>query len=141
MKEKCIKSYLLIKILSILSALFALAIGLNGCGGGGGGGGTTVVAPTITTQPNSLTVVQGSTATLAVVATGGSLAYQWHYVSAGTDTALSGGTSSSLTLSSVTTGNAGSYYVVVSNSAGTATSDSATLTVTSSSGDGTVSVN
>ncbi len=83
-------------------------------------------APTIITQPVSQTVNVGSTVTFSVTATGTEpLSYQWYKDSS----AISGATKSSYTINSVTTGDAGSYYVIVSNSIGSATSSVATLTV------------
>ena len=86
----------------------------------------TVTAPTITTQPASRTVTAGQSATFTVAASGTApLSYQWQKDGAN----LAGATSATLTLSSVTSANAGSYRAVVSNSAGSATSAAATLTV------------
>ena len=83
-------------------------------------------APSITSQPKSQTVNTGSSVTFSVTATGTEpLSYQWYKNSS----AISGATKSSYTINSVTTGDAGSYYVVVSNDLGTATSSTATLTV------------
>ncbi|MBI4661893.1 MAG: immunoglobulin domain-containing protein [Verrucomicrobia bacterium] len=85
------------------------------------------VAPSITSQPQSKTVKVGGTVTLSVGATGTApLSYQWK--KNGTD--LPGKTSATLTLESVNSGDAGNYTVVVSNSAGSATSSAATLTIT-----------
>ena len=85
------------------------------------------LAPSITTQPQSQTVLQGQSANFTVAATGTApLSYQWYY---NTNTAISGATSASLTLSNVQPANAGSYSAVVSNSAGSVTSVVATLTV------------
>ena len=84
------------------------------------------VAPSISTQPQSATATVGGSATLLVTATGSApLAYQWQKAGA----AISGATSASFTLSAVQAGDAGNYTVVVSNSAGSVTSSSATLTV------------
>ncbi|MBI2517855.1 MAG: immunoglobulin domain-containing protein [Opitutae bacterium] len=83
-------------------------------------------APTITTQPTSLTVTAGANVTFTVAATGtGTLTYQWHF----NGNPISGATSASYSLTSVQQVNAGNYSVTVSNSAGTATSTTATLTV------------
>lgn len=83
-------------------------------------------APHITSQPTSRTVNAGASTTLSVTATGTApLTYQWHK----DNTALSGANSSTLTLSSVTSANAGGYYVVVTNGSGSTTSDTATVTV------------
>ena len=85
------------------------------------------VAPTITTQPTNQTVTVGQTATFTVVASGTApLSYQWQKNSVN----ISGATSSSYTTPATTTSDSGStFIVVVSNSAGTATSNAATLTV------------
>ena len=86
----------------------------------------TLAAPTITTQPAAQTVTAGQTATFSVTATSTSLSYQWR--KNGTD--ISGATSSSYTTSATAIGDSGAVFtVVVSNSAGTVTSSSATLTV------------
>ena len=83
-------------------------------------------APTITSQPKSQTVNVGDSATFSVTATGTEpLSYQWYKNSS----MISGATSSSYAISSVNTSDAGSYFVVVSNSIGSATSSVATLTV------------
>jgi hypothetical protein len=85
------------------------------------------VAPTITTQPANQTVTAGQTANFAVVATGTApLSYQWSKNGA----AISGATSSTYTTPATTSSDSGAQFtVVVSNSAGSATSAAATLTV------------
>ena len=89
-------------------------------------GGAT--APTITTQPASQTVSVGSSVTFSVVASGTApLSYQWKFNGAN----ISGATSTSYTIASAQTNNAGSYTVTVTNSAGSVTSSAATLTVNS----------
>ena len=86
---------------------------------------TTALAPSITTQPTNQTVTAGDTATFTVVASGtGPLTYQWKR-----GTTNVGTNSATLTLTNAQTGDAGSYTVVVTNSAGTATSNAATLSV------------
>jgi sugar lactone lactonase YvrE len=83
-------------------------------------------APSIQTQPQSQTVTAGGSVQFSVTASGRPAAtYQWYFGS----TAISGATSSSYSLSSAQSGNAGNYTVVVSNSMGNATSNVATLTV------------
>ena len=87
---------------------------------------TVNIKPTITTQPKSQTVNEGSSVTFSVVATGTTpLKYQWKKNGSN----ISGATGSSYTISSVKTSDAGSYTVTVSNSAGSVTSSAATLTV------------
>jgi hypothetical protein len=105
-------------------------------GGYGGSTGTTVltitvnpaaVAPSITTQPGNQTVIAGQTAAFSVSATGTApLSYQWRKNGAN----ITGATSSSYTTPATTTADSGSTFsVVVTNSAGSATSNNATLTV------------
>src|SRR5208283_2717902 len=88
---------------------------------------TVTAAPVITTQPVSQMVGAGSSVTFTVVA-GGTPAptYQWQFNGA----AISGATSTSYTIASAAAGNAGTYTVVATNSAGTVTSSGAVLTVT-----------
>ncbi len=83
--------------------------------------------PSITQQPQNQTVNVEQTATFSVTATGTApLTYQWYQ---GT-TAIGGATSSDYTTPTTTQANSGeTFYVTVSNSAGTATSNTATLTV------------
>lgn len=79
------------------------------------------------TQPASRTVNAGANVTFSVVAAGaGTLAYQWHK----DGVSISGATASSLTLTNVQAGDAGSYTVVVTNFTGSLTSNAATLTLT-----------
>ena len=95
-------------------------------------GGTNPPAPTapsITNQPQSLTVGVGASASFLVGATGDApLTYFWSF---NTNTPV-GGNSDLLTLLNVQTNNAGSYRVIVSNSVGVVTSSVAILTVLSS---------
>jgi hypothetical protein len=105
---------------------------LLGCGSGGGsGGGGAPVAPAITAQPTGQRVVVGQTATFAVSANGSApLNYQWQK---GT-TPIAGATASSYTTPAVTLADDGSaFQVVVSNSAGSVTSNSASLAVSAGS--------
>ncbi len=86
------------------------------------------VAPTITTQPASQTVMVGGNVTFNVTATGTeTLTYQWRLNGVN----IASATGSTLALTSVTTNQAGSYVVLVSNSAGSVTSSPALVTVTS----------
>ncbi len=86
----------------------------------------TAIAPTITVQPVSQTVIAGNSMTFTVAASGTPApTYQWQKNSI----AINGATNNSYTVSNAASGDAGSYSVVVMNSAGSATSNSATLTV------------
>ncbi len=90
-------------------------------------------APAITTQPQSQTTTAGSNVMFSVAATGAPApTYQWDFDGA----PISGATSSSLSLTSVQSSNAGNYTVIVTNSAGSVTSSVAMLTVNSSGGGG-----
>jgi hypothetical protein len=83
-------------------------------------------APRITVQPQSQTVPIGAAITLSVAAVGTApLSYQWH--KAGVP--IPAATSSSLVFSKVAPGDAGDYSVMVSNSAGSETSQLSTLNV------------
>lgn len=83
--------------------------------------------PAITTQPANQTVTAGQTATFMVVAMGTApLNYQWQK----NGTAISVATSASYTTPATTSSDNGAQFVVVvSNSAGSVTSNAATLTV------------
>jgi hypothetical protein len=86
------------------------------------------VAPTITAQPANQTVTVGQTATFAVAASGTApLSYQWQKNGAN----IAGATAASYTTPATTTlDNGAAFIVVVSNSAGNAASNPATLMVT-----------
>ena len=80
----------------------------------------------ISTQPSAQSVVVGQTASFSVAATGTGLTYQWRKNGSN----ISGATSSSYTTPATSSADNGAVFtVVVSNSAGTVTSNSATLTV------------
>jgi hypothetical protein len=85
------------------------------------------VAPTITAQPVNQTVTAGQTVTFSVVAGGTApLSYQWQKNGAN----IAGATASSYTTPATATADSGStFVVVVSNTAGSVTSNAATLTV------------
>jgi hypothetical protein len=110
-------------------ALVAQLSLLVGCGGGGGGasGSPAAVAPAITAQPTGQSVVVGQAATFTVMASGTApLNYQWQK---GT-TPIAGATASSYTTPASSLPDDGSTFeVVISNSGGSATSNSATLHV------------
>ena len=90
----------------------------------------TPIAPTIATQPANQTVTVGQTATFSVVANGTSpFTYQWQKNGSN----ISGATAVSYTTPATTSSDNGSKFdVIVTNSAGSATSNQATLTVSSS---------
>ena len=89
--------------------------------------------PEIIVQPVSRTEVEGTDVDFSVTATGLSLTYQWRRNGMDiTDTIgeVSGATTATLTITSITDpDDEGDYTVVVTNAAGTVTSDVASLTV------------
>lgn len=120
-----------------LAACLALALGLAACsdndnppnGVPAPGGATT--APTITTQPASVTVGQGLAATLSVQATQ-AMAYQWQSsADGGANWADIGGATgdSYTTPANPLAGNGKQFRVRVTGSGGSLTSSAATLTV------------
>jgi len=88
-------------------------------------GGGTILLPAISGQPTSRRVGLGQSASFTVTATGAGLAYSWFL----NDVAISGATSATLTLGSVTLAHAGTYHALVSNSAGEVRSTAAILSV------------
>src|SRR5438094_759207 len=116
-----------------------VAFSLAGCSGYGSGtvnGGA--IAPYISTQPANQTVSVGQTATFSVGAAGTPpLTYQWQ--KNGAD--IPGATSSSYTTPATTSADSGAMFrVVITNSAGSVTSNSATLTVSTGQVASTVDV-
>jgi hypothetical protein len=94
---------------------------------------TVIVPPAFASQPTNVVASAGDDVAFAVTATGTEpLAYQWF--KNGTQVLTNGGnvsgaTTATLSLGHVTTSDAGSYSVTVTNDAGTVTSEMATLTV------------
>ncbi len=83
-------------------------------------------APAISTQPQPQTVCEGEPASFSVTATGTPApTYQWRRNSAN----IGGATSATYSIPAAAPGDAGSYDVVVTNSCGSITSDTAVLTV------------
>lgn len=95
--------------------------------------GTVKYAPTITTQPTSQTVTEGGTATFTVVTSGTEpLSYRWQQStdSGRSWTDIGGATDATYNTEATTTSmNGYQYRCVVSNSAGSITSDAVSLTV------------
>ena len=113
----------------LLAALPQLGcVGLTSAKGPASSTDPAQVIPSITTQPASQTVTVGQSATFSVTCTGKApLSYQWRK----NGTAISGATSATYTTPATATSDAGSQFsVVISNSAGSVTSNAATLTVT-----------
>ena len=94
---------------------------------------TAQFAPSVTTQPTSQTVTAGQTATFTAAASGNPTpTVQWQVStdSGSTFSDITGATSTTLTLSNTTTAqNGDEYQAVFTNSVGTATTNAATLTV------------
>jgi hypothetical protein len=121
--HKAMQSRTFCGLLGILAVSLSL-LGLSGCAGGFQG--YRPVAPTVT-QPASISVPLGQTATFSVSATGiGTVTYQWYK----NGVAINGANSSSYTTPPTVAGDTGAVFTLtVSNSAGTVTSGPATLTV------------
>lgn len=82
--------------------------------------------PAISNHPSNITVPEGGTATFTVSASGTQpLQYQWQKNNAN----INGATSASYTINNAAMASAGNYRVVITNVAGSATSNNATLTV------------
>jgi sugar lactone lactonase YvrE len=86
---------------------------------------SSAASPSITSQPTAQTVTAGAAVTLSVTASGTVSTYQWFL----NGVAVAGATTSVYTIPRATSPNAGTYTVVVSNSAGSTTSNAATLNV------------
>jgi pectate lyase len=86
-------------------------------------------APFIVSHPQSQTASPSNTVAFTVVAAGSTpLAYQWYF---NTNTPLANATNVTLFLTNVQTTNAGTYSVMVTNTAGSVMSSNAILTVSS----------
>src|SRR6266849_3628410 len=97
-------------------------------------GNLEVAYPTITTQPANQTVSAGQTATFTAAATGSPTpTVQWQVSTdgGGTFSNVSGATSTTLSFTTALSQSGNQYRAVFTNSAGTATSTAATLTVNS----------
>src|SRR5579864_3086320 len=106
----------------------ALALAMSGCAASTNmSSSSKVTAPAFASQPASQTVTVGQSAVFSVMATGTApLTYQWQKNNAN----ISGATAASYTTpATVSSDNAATFRVIVTNSAGSATSNSATLTV------------
>jgi len=128
--------------LGLVLLVLLLAIVNFGCSGSVAGTPTVnaaLVAPSITTQPASQTVTASQTASFSVAATGTApLSYQWNK----NGTAISLATSSSYTIPTTTSSDDGALFtVVVSNSAGSITSNAATLTLSATGAVTTATIN
>ena len=92
-----------------------------------GGDGIAVLGPAFLSEPQSVTMVAGQTASFSVVATGvGPFSYQWSL----NGTPISGATDQNLPVANVSAANAGAYTCMVTDANGNSSpSLSATLTV------------
>ena len=125
----------------LLSVGIVLAMSLVlGCGGGGSGSpatpgtsGSTATMPVFVLHPSDMTVQPGSSAMFVAGASGSpSPTYQWERSADGVNwVPINGATQLSYTLTAQTSDNSAKFRVKANNSAGSATSNTATLTVTS----------
>lgn len=81
---------------------------------------STMAAPVITVQPQATSITAGSSCVLTVTASGSNLSYQWYF---------NGGAVTGATSAEIGATYGGSYYVVVSNSAGSVASSTVGVTV------------
>ena len=92
-----------------------------------------MTAPTITTQPQSVTAAAGTTATFTIAASGDGLNYQWQYCAnesgAWVDSSATSGKTKTYTVNARAAIDGYQYRCKVSNSAGTVYSSIVTLTV------------
>lgn len=101
--------------------LLAMVLGAMASGARGQG-----MAPSIVVSPASATVCQGDPLTLGVSATGTApLVHQWRR----DGLPIAGATAASFTIPALTAATAGAYDVVVTNAFGSATSQTATITI------------
>ena len=122
------------RYLPFVCSLVLIGLGLEGCSSSKAaltGGG---IAPVITTQPSNATVPAGQTASFSVVAGGTPpLSYQWQRNNAN----ITGATGTAYTTPATSSSDNGAKFdVVVSNSYGSVTSSSVTLTVSPSGSSG-----
>jgi hypothetical protein len=100
-------------------------------------GGSTNTPPAISTQPQNQSVAPGAAVTFAVAATGQPApTFQWRKNGAN----IAGATGATLSLTNIQAADAGTYSVVVTNSAGSVTSNNATLTVNTTSAPPTITL-
>jgi hypothetical protein len=86
----------------------------------------TLTAPSVVAQPVNRVVNAGSDATLSIVASGSApLIYQWYH----DGSLILGANSSTYAIGAAQASDAGNYYAVVTNSAGSATSVTVSVTV------------
>ena len=87
-------------------------------------------ATTITTQPQSVSVTEGQSATFSVAASGDNLRYQWQINSGNGWSAITDATDASYTIDRTTTAMSGNQYrCIVTGDGGETTSSAATLMV------------
>lgn len=94
---------------------------------------TTPTTPFFTLQPEGATNALGATITLTAMADGtGPMSYQWYFEATNSSsfTPLASGTGPTLTLTGVTYGDSGSYYVTATGGAGNKNSDTNSVLVT-----------
>lgn len=84
--------------------------------------------PVIVSQPTSSSHCEGDLASVTVTATGSSLTYQWWW----NTYIITGATSNTYTIPSITTAEAGNYYCVITSGSCSTTSNTALIMVTTS---------
>ena len=120
-----------VRTLTVLLVINTAVLLIAGCTGNAYSNSNSQSAPQITMQPANQTVTAGQAASFSVSATGTTpLTYQWQK----NGSAISGATAATYTTPATSSADNGAQFkVAVSNSKGTATSNAATLTVTTAS--------
>ena len=94
---------------------------------------TVISKPAITTQPKSVSAADGTTVTFSVTATGGALSYQWQYRTSSsgswTNSTSPSGKTANFKVNARTAISGYQYRCIVTNAAGSVTSNIATLTI------------
>jgi uncharacterized delta-60 repeat protein/M6 family metalloprotease-like protein len=86
-----------------------------------------IIPPAFTKQPSAQSIVLGASASFSITATGGGLSYQWFKE----NVPIAGAASASFNMPAVTTSDAAAYRCVVTNIAGSFSSNNALLTLIS----------
>ena len=113
---------------------YAVVGTINNANYQGNASGTLVISalPVILSQPVSTTISRNTSATLAVIASGGSLEYQWYEGTSGTETKpISDGTGTGSSFITPSLKQATSYWVRVTNKSGYINSITSNISITS----------
>jgi len=130
------------EVVSATGTYYFRAQSAGGCWGAQGSAAVTILTTaSINTHPANQSYCVGGTANFSVVASGSSLSYQWQYWDGGSWVSVANGTpagaiytnatTATMTVAGITASGTYDYRCYVSNTCSNATSNSATLTVSS----------